>query len=196
MDRDLGFACRCGALSGTLHDVAPQNVCHLVCYCRDCRAFARHMGRSDELEPGGGTPLVQVLPARITITRGAEHVACLRLSNKGLHRWYAGCCGTPVANTVGSSRMPLAGMWRPLFGATDRFGPVVTHGFTKMAVPGAGVPRRDKGLLRMLGGLAQRSLAAYMAGTARQSPFFDAAGRPVAVPQVLTAEARAAAYAR
>lgn len=190
---DVAFSCSCGTLKGVVHEAAPTTGCHLICYCKDCRAFARHMDQMEALEPGGGSPLVQVLPARIEITQGADQIACLRLSPKGLHRWYAACCKTPLANTVGSSRMPLAGMWRPLFESTDAFGPVVTHGFTKAALPGG--PRKDKGLGRMMGGLAKRALAAYLNGTARQSPFFDAAGAPVAIPQIISKPEQAAAYA-
>ncbi|SNR28006.1 DUF6151 family protein [Puniceibacterium sediminis] len=194
MQTDLDFSCACGALRGVLHHAVPGEVCHLICYCRDCRAFAHHMGVADQLEPGGGSPLIQVLPARIEITAGAEHIACKRLTEKGLHRWYADCCGTPLANTVGTSKVPLAGMWRPLFADVGPLGPVGTYGFTKMALPGTAAPKKDKGLAAMLGGLLRRSAAAYLAGTARQSPFFDAEGRPVAEPKVLSTEERAAAY--
>lgn len=190
---EVAFSCSCGTLTGVLHEVSPATGCHLLCYCKDCRAFARHMGRLDDLEPGGGSPLVQVLPARIGITQGEDQIACLRLSPKGLHRWYARCCNTPLANTVGSSRIPLAGMWRPLFAQTEPFGPVTTQGFTKAALPGG--PRRDKGLGRMFGGLLKRTLAAYLNGTARQNPFFDASGAPVSAPVVLDRTQRAAAYA-
>lgn len=189
---EVPFSCSCGTLKGVLHEVSPAAVCHLLCYCKDCRAFARHIGQMEALEPGAGSPLVQVVPARVEITQGADQIACLRLSPKGLHRWYAACCKTPLANTVGSSRMPMAGMWRPLFAQIDAFGPVATHGFTKAALPGG--PRKDKGLGRMFGGLLKRSLAAYLNGTARQSPFFDALGAPVAVPQVISEEDRLAAY--
>lgn len=189
---EVAFSCSCGTLKGVLHEVSPASGCHLLCYCKDCRAFARHMDQLDALEPGGGSPLFQVVPARIEITQGADRIACLRLSPKGLHRWYAACCRTPLANTVGSPRMPMAGMWRPLFAQTEAFGPVATLGFTKAALPGG--PRKDKGLGRMFGGLLKRSLAAYLNGTARQSPFFDAAGTPVAAPQILSKEDRVAAY--
>ncbi|MEM9638690.1 MAG: DUF6151 family protein [Pseudomonadota bacterium] len=190
---DVAFSCSCGTLKGVLHDVSPATGCHLMCYCKDCRAFARHMGQMNALEPGGGSPIVQILPARIEITQGADQIACLRLSPKGLHRWYAACCNTPLANTIGSPRMPFAGMWRPLFARTDVFGPVVAYGFTKAALPGG--PRKDKGLLRMLGGLLKRSLAAYLNGTARQNPFFDKDGAPIVTPQIISKADRAAAYA-
>lgn len=195
MPTDLSFSCHCGKLHGTLHEVAPGNQCHLICYCRDCRAFARHMGLLDQLEPGGGSPLVQVLPARIEIAPGAQHIACLRLSPKGLHRWYADCCGTPLANTVGSARVPLAGLWRGLFADKDALGPVVSLGFTKTALPEKGAPKKDKGMALMLGGFLRRSLGAYLAGSVRQNPFFDGAGAPIVPPQVLSPEARKAAYA-
>lgn len=194
MQTDLEFSCACGDLRGVLHHAIPREVCHLICYCNDCRAFTRHMGVADQLEPGGGSPLIQVLPARIEITAGAEHIACLRLTKKGLHRWYAACCGTPLANTVGTSRVPLAGMWRPLFADAAPLGPVGTYGFTKMALPAADAPRKDKGLVAMLGGLLRRSVAAYLSGTARQSPFFDIQGQPVATPKILSAQERTAAY--
>ena len=74
-------------------------------------------------------------------------------------------------------------------------GPVRVHGFVKSALSGQGAPTKDKGLAFMLGGLIKRGLGAYMAGTARHSPFFDAAGAPVSVPHVLTGDERRAAYA-
>ncbi|MEM9575911.1 MAG: DUF6151 family protein [Pseudomonadota bacterium] len=189
---DVNFSCDCGRLKGVLHDVAPQNGCHLICYCKDCRAFARHLGQLDALEPGGGSALVQVLPSKLEITEGRENLACLRLSAKGLIRWYASCCKTPIANTVGTSKVPLAGMWRPNFESIEAFGPVKTYGFTKMALPGG--KRKDKGLFSMLGGLLKRTVASYLSGTIRQTPFFAKDGAPVAVSYVLSAEERAAAF--
>ncbi len=186
------FSCDCGSLKGVLHDAAPQNGCHLICYCRDCRAFARHLGQEESLEPGGGSPLVQVLPSKLEITDGNENLACLRLSAKGLHRWYASCCNTPIANTVGTPKVPLAGMWRPNFESAEGFGPVVTLGFTKMALPGG--PRKDKGLFSMLGGLLKRTLVSYMSGTVRQTPFFAKDGAPVVTPHILSEQERVAAY--
>ncbi|MEP2640575.1 DUF6151 family protein [Roseobacter sp.] len=189
---DVAFSCACGTLQGVVRDAAPAKCCHLICYCSDCRAFARHMGQLDALEPGGGSPLVQVLPAQVDITQGADQIACLRLSPKGLNRWYAACCNTPLANTPSTSKIPFAGMWRPLFETHAPFGKVTTFGFTKMARPGGA--RKDKGLARMLGGILKRTLSAYLNGTARQNPFFDATGAPVSPPHVISAEDRTAAY--
>lgn len=189
---DVPFACDCGAMTGVLRDAVPHNVCHLVCYCKDCRAFARHLGQESKLEAGGGSALVQVMPAQIEITSGQEHLACLKLSPRGLLRWYASCCNTPVANTVSSSRVPLAGTWRANYATVEPFGPVTTLGFTKMALPGG--PKRDKGAFGMLSGLAKRFYSGLLNGNLRQSPFFDADGAPVVEPVVLDKEARVAAY--
>ena len=196
MPTDLAFSCKCGALGGTLHDVAPGQQTHLVCYCRDCRSFARHLGVDDQLEPGGGVPLIQTLPSRLEITRGLEHLACLRLSKKGLHRWYASCCNTPLANTLSSPKFPFVGLWRPLFEDISDFGPVQARGFTKLAEPGPGAPTKDMGLLTMLGGFLRRVVQSYLSGTARKTPFFDADGAPVVVPHVLSAEEFRAAQGR
>ena len=133
---------------------------------------------------------MQVDPSSIAITSGAARIACLRLSPNGLLRWYAACCDTPLANTVGTPNVPLAGMWRPNFETVAPFGPVTTLGFTKMSLPGG--PRRDKGLYRMLGGLLKRMIAGALSGRLSRSPFFDEKRAPVAAPTVLDPAERAA----
>jgi len=35
--------------------------------------------------------------SRLQIQQGLEQIRCLRLSEKGLYRWYAGCGNTPIA---------------------------------------------------------------------------------------------------
>ncbi|MFK7765349.1 MAG: DUF6151 family protein [Roseobacter sp.] len=190
---DIGFSCSCGALRGVLHEVAPGNGCHLVCYCKDCRAFARHLGHLEALDAGGGSPLVQVLPSRVEITSGVENVACARLSAKGLHRWYASCCNTPLANTVSTPRVPLVGLWRPNFDTLEAIGPVVTQVFTRMALPGG--PVKDKGIARLLGGLLKRTLAEYATGRVHKNPFFNKDRALIVTPAILNEAERAAAYA-
>jgi hypothetical protein len=72
----------------------------LVCYCRDCRAFARWLERPEILDAAGGSDIVQMARGRVVFDAGVERLACVRLSAKGLHRWYASCCRTPVGNTM------------------------------------------------------------------------------------------------
>src|SRR5690606_13485820 len=75
---------------------------------------AHHLGRADLLDAHGGTDIVQVAPASLTFDRGTERIACVRLSPKGLHRWYATCCKTPVGNTLTPS-IPFVGIVRQAF---------------------------------------------------------------------------------
>ena len=88
---------------------------HVICYCADCQTFARHLGQSETaLDADGGTEIFQTLPDAVRITRGADSLALLRLGPKGLMRWYAGCCNTPIANTLANPRtLPFIGMILP-----------------------------------------------------------------------------------
>ena len=192
---DLNFSCRCGTLRGVFHEAEARDGARLVCYCKDCRAAARHLGALDALEPGGGSPIFQTLPARIEITHGAENLGCLRLSPKGLHRWYATCCDTPVANTGGSAAIPVAGLWRPLIEEPGRLPGREARVFVQQAQPAAQGPRRNRGLAGVALGLAVRGISAMLHGRLRAGPFFDADGAPVAAPRVLTDEERQSAYA-
>jgi hypothetical protein len=108
-------------------------------------------------------------------------------------RWYAGCCRTPVANTLASPRVPFAGLvhtfmdfasgasrdevlGKPLAGIQGRF---VASGVP----PGAHARAPAWFVLRS----ARLLLAAGVCGKARPHPFFDAAtGAPVVAPEVLT----------
>lgn len=138
MAQDL--SCRCGHMGWSVETGAGGT--HVICYCADCQTFARHLGQSETaLDADGGTEIFQTLPDAVRITRGADSLALLRLGPKGLMRWYAGCCNTPIANTLANPRtLPFIGMilppGQPGFGAvTARVNtaaarhPVAQHGF-------------------------------------------------------------------
>ncbi|WP_108483409.1 DUF6151 family protein [Oceaniglobus ichthyenteri] len=194
MARDVSFRCKCGRVQGNLRGVGPGAGCHLVCYCADCRAAARHLGQLDQLLPGGGSALYQTLSSRATIDLGGEYIACLRLSPKGLHRWYAACCNRPLANTVGTAKMPFIGFWRPVFSDPAALGPVQSHGFTKYALREPGAPTKDRGMAIMAWGMLRRTAMAYATGTVYPHPFFNPDGTPLVTPAVLDPSQRAAAY--
>src|SRR5690349_9274547 len=101
MSQDVELRCRCGEVGGRVKDAAPGAVNRVVCYCDDCQAFAHHLGRADLLDAQGGTDIVQVAPpASLVFDRGSDRIVGLRLTPKGLYRWYAISCKTPVGNTV------------------------------------------------------------------------------------------------
>jgi hypothetical protein len=188
---DIKLSCRCGGIEGLARNISPQSCTRLVCHCRDCQAFARALDAGDEtLDEFGGTDIVQVAPARIMITRGASQLRCLRLTPKGLIRWYAGCCKTPVANTV-SAGMPFVGLIHTFLEdavrAHETTGPVRYYVQGRYALSG----RPDDDVHpafppAMLFRVVIRMLTAKFGGDARPSPFFDAAGKPMMEPDVLT----------
>ncbi len=185
--------CRCGTLKGYV--TQPGSVNRAVCYCRDCQAFAHFLGRADEiLDAKGGTDVVQTTPARLTLTQGREMLACMRLTEKGLVRWYAKCCNTPLGNTLGNFKVSFVGLIHSCLengvgSLDDSFGPIRMWVNTKGA---KGAVRSNTvanigGILRILGML----LRARLNGSYQRTVFFSPeTGAPVATPQVLSREER------
>ena len=76
--------------------------------------------------------MVQTRAANVTFTQGKDALACMRLTPKGLLRWYAACCNTPVGNTLASSKISFVGLVHSCLegGGTpliESFGPVRAH---------------------------------------------------------------------
>ncbi|WP_105169943.1 DUF6151 family protein [Pseudoalteromonas sp. T1lg23B] len=108
----LSLSCQCNKVTASIAPISPKVANHLVCYCRDCQQFAHALKRTDDvLNAYGGTEIVQVPIADFNVLDGEEHIACLKLSDKGLHRWYAKCCNTPIGNTLSAS-WPFIGVIR------------------------------------------------------------------------------------
>jgi hypothetical protein len=115
MPFDLPLRCRCGRVRGIASEFARASGFRLVCYCKDCQAFARFLDRADVLDAAGGTDIVQMPPGRVKLTVGTDAVRSLQFSNK-VFRWYADCCGTPIANTASSARVPFFGLVHSFIG--------------------------------------------------------------------------------
>jgi len=186
----LSLQCQCGALRAQLEPAGLSN--RLLCYCTDCRAFARLLGRSDLLDAQGGTEIVQLGQSRLRNLQGREHLAAVRLSERGLLRWYAACCRTPIGNTLANPKGGFIGLVHSCLDAAPlgaAFGPevAVVNADTALGEP---KPRQ-----RGLAGAILRSLRIMagerLSGRYRASPLFDAQGAPVAQPQVLSAAERA-----
>ncbi|MCL6284760.1 DUF6151 family protein [Ruegeria sp. 2012CJ41-6] len=182
--RDLAFGCACGKLRGVVRGVSPRNGARVDCYCKDCQAFARHLGADHILDENGGTAIYQTLPARLELTKGVENLACLRLTPKGTYRWYAKCCNTPLANTGGPKLRFVGtllagykdGEMAQVMGAPTA---VVNVGETAAA---AGVKAR--GMKGLVMSILWRHFKAGFKARDRESPFFDAAGKPVVPPEL------------
>jgi hypothetical protein len=191
----IRLQCRCGAVHAIATGVTPSACNHCICYCHDCQAFAHFLGcASDVLDAHGGTDIFQISPASLRFTAGREHLACLRLTPKGLLRWHTRCCNTPVANTLPSPGMPFVGAIRAFASepAETALGPIRGYAFRESAkgdrasVPTGGLPAPLM-VMRVVG----KMLSWRLQGHHRLSPFFDAqTGAPLVEARVLTAAER------
>jgi hypothetical protein len=182
--------CRCGTVQGAVAE--PELANHAICYCKDCQAFAHFLGRPGEiLDERGGSTIFQTLPKYVTITQGADALACMRLTNKGLMRWYARCCNTPIGNTAATAKLSFVGLVHSCLEGSktslqQSFGPVRAVVNTHSA---KGNPKpKSTGLAATLGSLIPAMIRARIDGSYKRTPFFDKdTGAAVVTPQILSA---------
>jgi hypothetical protein len=178
------LTCSCKTMAWSVVTHAPGR--HIVCYCKDCQSFARHLGHDTTLDAQGGTHIFQTAPKDVQILRGLEQLRVLKLSDQGLLRWYAGCCNTPIANTLAKPDWPFVGVILPP--DATAFGPVAARVHTTSANGEV-----DASGFVMTGlGFVWRALNALGTGKTA-SPFFDDDRQPVRAPQVLSVAERRAA---
>jgi hypothetical protein len=167
----------------------------LVCYCKDCRAFAHYLGRPAELiDPQGGADIVVTHPQEIVFSSGTDAIACVSLSEAGMLRWYARCCNTPIGNTSRNKKVAYVGLAAACLTGSESLdtdvGPVRMRSCTETAkgkVDSSGL----KSFVVMLG-FARSLLAARLSGSYRRNPFFKpGSAEPVAQPTVLSKEEHA-----
>ncbi len=197
MPPSLAIRCGCGALRGSVSGASPQYGNHLVCYCDDCQAFPRFLGCADAvLDANGGSEIYQVSSGRVAFESGLEHLAAVRLSDRGLCRWFAGCCRTPIANTMPSAGMPFCGLLAvalaPDGSLDEAIGPIRMRVNARFALGDlAGIDAHRRAPFAMLFRLGSLLLSARLRGEQRDSPFFDASsGEAVVTPEVLDAKQR------
>lgn len=182
--------CRCGTVKGLVS--RPEIANRAVCYCGSCQAFAYFLGRQgDVLDERGGSDVIQVLPKNLAFTQGIGALSCLRLTDKGVHRWYASCCNTPIGNTMHTCKISFVGLLHscldtsgvPLSGS---FGEVRTRVNTQGA-RGTSKPKTE-GLARTFWWFTKTIIKARLDGGYRHTPFFFVdEDRPIVVPRVLSA---------
>ena len=197
---DLPLQCRCGRVRGVANEVSLSSGFRFICYCKDCQAFARFLERPDVVDPAGGTDIFQMPQGRVKLTAGTDAVRCLRLSDKGVLRWFTDCCRTPIGNTATSPRFPIlalvhcfmvheaAGPCR-----NEVLGPPLCRIYERSAVgalpPNAPAPPS----LGVFARRASKIFGWWVLGLGRPSPLFDdRTNAPLAVPRVLTRCERAA----
>jgi hypothetical protein len=103
------FQCLCGGVRGELRH--PERALRGLCYCRDCRAYSNHLGTSARTHDAqGGAEFIATQTRHVHLDAGTQHLACVSLSERGLLRWYATCCTTPIANTLRNRRIPYVSL--------------------------------------------------------------------------------------
>jgi hypothetical protein len=184
--------CRCGTVKGSLSHTTAVNRC--MCYCRDCQAFAHFLGKADEiLDAQGGTDLMQTRPANLAFTHGQDALACMRLSPKGLLRWYAACCNTPIGNTMANYRVSFVGLVHSCLEGTgasldQSFGPVRARVNIKSA---KGEVPSGSGMMSAILPLIVLLARPLIDGSYKRTPFFSAyTGTPIVAPKVLSGSER------
>jgi len=201
MPSDLPLRCRCGHVRGIARGVSPSSGFHLVCYCKDCQAFARLLERPDVFDSAGATDIFQMPPGRLQLTAGADALRRLRLhAGAKVLRWYADCCKTPIANTAATPRFPVIGLTHSCmdFEACSRsrdelLGAPLCRIYERSAtgpLPADAPPPPSFGIFAQR---AAKLLGWWVRGLGRPNPFFDAStGAPVSAPGVITPNERSA----
>jgi hypothetical protein len=142
-------------------------------------------------------------PGRVKLTAGADSLRCLCLGDRGVFRWYAECCRTPIANTAGAG-FPVIGVIHSFMdqkfldqdfmdhladgrSRDDVLGPPLCRIHERSAT--SPLPPTAPGPLSfgLVARRAAKALGWWVRGLNRPSPFFDDhTNAPRSVPRVLT----------
>lgn len=185
---NLPLKCQCGKVHGNASNATPSSGNRVVCCCVDCQAFAEHLGRAtDTLDEFGGTELFQVSQSQLTIARGAENLRVVRLTEKGMLRWYTNCCNTPIGNTINAS-MPFIGIIHTFIDTPNRdevLGPIRAVVQTQYAKGTPTYPKHSaKFPLGITLRIVRKMLMWKIQGKNKPSAFFGDDGQPVVKPTI------------
>jgi hypothetical protein len=189
----IPLRCECGTVNGlvAVRGLAVRG----ACYCRDCQAFARFLGRPERmLDAAGGTTVIGTLPSRVEFTSGQERLTCITLTPGGPYRWYAECCRMAIGNTSRARKTPFVTLHTRALAAApaelDRaFGPGSFAFGVESAT--AKVAKRRAGLLLALPKILWNIIQARTSGSWRINPFFKPGSDiPLREPTVLSKEER------
>ncbi|MBD1584642.1 DUF6151 family protein [Pseudoalteromonas sp. S16_S37] len=184
----LSLSCQCKKTRAQVEPISPKQANHLTCYCSDCQKFAAALNRKEEvLNQYAGTTIVQVPIAHFKFTEGKEHLACLRLTEKGLYRWYAKCCNTPIGNTLNAG-WPFIGIIHSFIDddkLVEKAGKMKGSVHIKEAT--GKIPEQllgPQGHTKLLLATLQKLALWKLQGKNKPSEFFDNNGLPVVVAHI------------
>jgi hypothetical protein len=193
MGVEIPLRCECGTVAGV---VAVQGLAvHGACYCRDCQAFARFLGRPERmLNAGAGTEVIGTLPSRVRFTAGQDRLACITLTSRGPFRWYAECCRMAIGNGSRSPKVPFVTLQCRALAVPaaelDRAFGRSTFAFAVQAAT-TRVASTPLGFALTLPKIIWNILVARLSGSWRINPFFKAGtNEPIRAPQALSEQER------
>lgn len=190
---DIILKCNCGEVHGMARNVSAASGTRIVCYCDDCQSFARFLDREDViLDEHYGTDIFQLTPSQVSFDKGSDQLRCVKLTDKGMYRWYTGCCNTPVGNTM-AANMAFVGVIHNIMddeGRRDQnLGPVrsyVQGNYAKKTLP---KEKYNKGFpLSVTFRVLYKMLVWTLTGKGKPSPFFNTEAEPASPPKILTPE--------
>jgi len=182
----ISLKCQCGEVTGKATNITPSSGTRVVCCCSDCQAFTTFLKREAEtLDEFGGTEVFQMSQSQLSIEQGHDKLQSMRLTKKGMLRWYTSCCNTPIGNTM-SAKMPFVGVIHTFIDEPNRddvLGPVRAFVQTQHA---RGVPDYPKHASKFPLGITARIIRKMIVwklqGKQKPSVFFDDEGRPMVKP--------------
>lgn len=185
---EVNLKCTCGTVKGKTSAVSSKIGTRITCCCDDCQAFAQFLGQEGKvLDQYGGTDIFQIPVSFFTISEGRSEITCVRLSPKGMHRWYAKCCNTPIGNTFGAGG-PFIGVIHSFMDKATTseadLGKSRGHVLTKFAKTPVPENLKDSSLsinFRMVA----KILSWKLKGLNKPSEFFNNTGEPICKPQIL-----------
>lgn len=183
--KDIQLKCECGKVRGVAHKVSPDSGNRIVCCCDDCQSFANFLGKENILDENGGTDIFQMSYANIEITEGAENLKAIKLTEKGLIRWYVDCCKTPVGNTM-SAKIPFMGVVHNFMNdeglRDENLGPVRAYAFIKKDSPAYHL---NTPMIKIGPRILIKMVTWMIRDGRKPSSFFTAEGKPIVEPVVL-----------
>lgn len=190
MCSDITLKCQCGEVRGVAEDVNPDRGNRIICMCDDCQNYIKYLNKEDEyLDQFGGTDIFQLTPSQIKIDHGLENIKSVKMTDKGILRWYAGCCNTPIANTMPSAKMPFSGIPHSFMdhSADEKtrdqvLGPVIAKLFGTFAKGEMPNDAHEKIPFWLYVRLIKFMLFSWIEGKAAPNPFFNEDGSPISKP--------------
>lgn len=185
----MQISCDCGAFKAELQAFPKNTPGRLACYCNDCQAYLNKIERTDVLDEYGGSEIIPVYPGEVKILQGKESLKCYKLTEKGLYRWTAGCCNTPIVNTPPG--FPWAGIFHTAYknsdpSSLDSLGKIKSRIFGKYAKGQPPFEIADKMGFKALLTVMPFVIKGKILKKAEGSEFFESDGRtPIAVPEIL-----------